>query len=647
MSFFSIEYFYKDEKISFSGDTLRSVAGPTIDWLYKNGYSFTGPLHSSFTTKLLTMDEIKKSPRSDYYLNRMRIFHNIDGTDKYIKITSNIDPAIDFLKKMLISFGIEPSTISIVEKSTDRIKKFKDIKDDQSQNKLNFIKATRVCLKNNNNQPMSGNEIWDSIKDLVSHTGETPVATLTARLGKYSENSTHKIKSKTPIFRIVSEKPNKYVLINPNNIQETEDDDFDETDYESEIPIGTEAQYSLFWNQFTRRLSSFTKRFDGRKRNRAHWLSTPTDLKSINYICAIKRNTANLELYFTTKSPVYYKLLKLRSQIEEEFGNNLEWLDDQQKKCCVIFFKKRFDQNFPENKQQVMDFFLEYFPKFENVFNKYLKNADNISEEPTDTKISKFSDWSSSYPNVSLQYNTRTKITSEPPKFTSYLTPIDKFLDPNSPKPETDIERPKIFAVNPFRQAICVFGESGAGKSTTVEKILKKEGHQIVKIMPPASTNGLVVNFEPSKSKYVPGYFGKLLIVASQNPEKLYTAFFDEMHKTNVIDMINDELLQAISLNRNRGERFVTLDPENSLMFSKTSLLDEESGVIYVPDNVGFIFITSKPKVIANNPDFFNRVDLVKIEGEEDWGRMQTSQDLINSIISTEEKRTFSSIRND
>ncbi|NBU82196.1 MAG: DUF4268 domain-containing protein, partial [Flavobacteriaceae bacterium] len=547
-------------------------------------------------------------------------------------------------------FGIEPSTISIVEKSNDKIKKFKDLEAAKVSNKLTFIEASQLCLKNNNNKPMSGNEIWDSIKDLVSYSGETPVATLTARLGKYSENSTHKIKSKIPIFRIVSENPNKYVLIDPNNIQETEIDDIDETDHESEIPTGTEAQYLSFWNEFTRRLSQSTKRFDGRRRNRQYWLKTPTDQKSISYICVIRRYRADLEVYFESKSSIYYKLLKLRDQIEKKFGNSLEWIDSQQKKCCKIIFVKRLDQNFPENKEEVMQFFLDNFPNFERVFDKYLNNPDNIPEEPTDTKISKFSDWTSSYPNVSPQYkypNPTTKITSEPQKFTSYLTPIDKFLAPNSQKPQTDIERPRIYARNPFRQAICVFGESGAGKSTTVEKILRKEGHQIVKIMPPASTTGLVINFEPSKSRYVPGYFGKLLITASQNPEKLYTAFFDEMHKTSVIDMINDELLQAISLKRNDGVRFVTLDPESSLMFSKTSLLHEESGVIYVPDNVGFIFITSKPKVIANNPDFFNRVDLVKIQGEEDWKRMQTSEDLIDNILSSEEKSTFSSIRND
>ena len=532
----------------------------------------------------------------------------------------------------------------------NKIKKFKDLEVEQSSNKLPFAKAAQLCLKNNNNMPMTSSEIWDQIKDYTTYITKTPELSLSSSLGFFAENSNRKNKSKTPIFRIVSENPIKYVLIDPNNIQETEIDDVDETDHESEIPSGTEAQYLSFWNEFTRRLSQFTKRFDGRRRSIKYWLDTPTDQKSIKYVCVIRRDRADLEVYFHSKSPTYYKLLKLRDQIEKEFGNSLEWVDVKRKKCCKIIFVKIFGQTFPENRDEVMNFFLENFPKFEMVFDKYLNNPDNISEEPTDTKVSKFSDWTSSYPNVSPQYkypNPTTKITSEPQKFTSYLTPIDKFLDPNSQKPETDIERPRIYARNPFRQAICVFGESGAGKSTTVEKILRKEGHQIVKIMPPASTTGLVVNFEPSKSRYVPGYFGKLLITASQNPEKLYTAFFDEMHKTSVIDMINDELLQAISLKRNEGVRFVTLDPESSLMFSKTSLLHEESGVIYVPDNVGFIFITSKPKVIANNPDFFNRVDLVKIQGEEDWKRMQTSEDLIDNILSSEEKSTFSSIRND
>ena len=48
-----------------------------------------------------------------------------------------------------------------------------------------------------------------------------------------------------------------------------------------------------------------------------------------------------------------------------------------------------------------------------------------------------------------------------------------------------------IYSINPFRQAICVIGESGAGKSYTIEDILEKENHDFQFIIPTAATTGL------------------------------------------------------------------------------------------------------------------------------------------------------------
>jgi hypothetical protein len=197
---------------------------------------------------------------------------------------------------------------------------------------------------------------------------------------------------------------------------------------------------------------------------------------------------------------------------------------------------------------------------------------------------------------------------------------------------------------NPFKQSICVLGESGSGKSVTIENILEHDEHNFEFIIPTAATTGLLAQFSPSKSGYVLSRLGNMLINASKNPKELYTAVFDEMHKSNVIEMINDELLQAISTKRNKGKRFISLDEDTSEIYKNSDLITER-GNLLIPDNFGFIFISSKPKVIANNSDFFNRVEIVILtDNDRD---IKTSDELISKIIPNEEKVKLSSSRND
>jgi len=180
-----------------------------------------------------------------------------------------------------------------------------------------------------------------------------------------------------------------------------------------------------------------------------------------------------------------------------------------------------------------------------------------------------------------------------------------------------DEKENKEYKVNPFRQAICVLGRSGAGKSYTIDDILDNSDHEYEFIIPSASTTGLLSQFSPSAKEgrggYIPSRLGKMIENAYRNNNKLYTAVFDECHKSNIIEMINDELLQAISTERNKN-RFISLDDETSDLYP-SKILDRR-GNIQITDNLGFIFISSNARVISGNEDFFNRVDLVEITKE-------------------------------
>lgn len=218
---------------------------------------------------------------------------------------------------------------------------------------------------------------------------------------------------------------------------------------------------------------------------------------------------------------------------------------------------------------------------------------------------------------------------------------------------EPEYERPdellvfNTYVKNPFSQAICVLGESGAGKSTTVDNILQSSDHVYQYIIPSASTTGLLSQFSPSAGAaggYIPSRLGQMIEMAYKNKDKNYTAVFDECHKTSIIEMINDELLQAISKNRNKGVRFISLDDDTRRLFPTAQ--EDSRGNVLIPDNFGFIFISSNARVIAGNPDFFNRVDLVELTVEDrklknieelNQKRVTSSEDkreLVNKIVS-------------
>ncbi len=187
-------------------------------------------------------------------------------------------------------------------------------------------------------------------------------------------------------------------------------------------------------------------------------------------------------------------------------------------------------------------------------------------------------------------------------------------MDDESAEVETDSQA----AINPFggestknsdreSSAICVLGESGAGKTYRIEKTLDMENHKAVIIIPSSSTTNLLVQY--TKGEYVLSRLGKFILAANSDKSKCYTAVFDECHK--YIDMINDELLQCISTKRNNGLRFISLDSVTDDLFGE---LPDKDGRRIISDNLGFIFISSKEEVIRNNSDFYNRVDIITID---------------------------------
>jgi hypothetical protein len=211
--------------------------------------------------------------------------------------------------------------------------------------------------------------------------------------------------------------------------------------------------------------------------------------------------------------------------------------------------------------------------------------------------------------------------------------------------PDTDVIKFKSdYKKNPFggeneTSSICILGKSGVGKSYTIDDVLDNSGHIYQFIIPSATTTALLSQFSPSAKDgsggYIPSRLGKMIEEAFRNPSKLYTAVFDECHKSNVIEMINDELLQAISKVRNKN-RFISLDDETADLYP--SKIIDKRGNIEIPDNMGFIFISSNARVISGNDDFYNRVDLVEIT-DDNRENIKTISDLNKLRVKTKAEK--------
>lgn len=167
----------------------------------------------------------------------------------------------------------------------------------------------------------------------------------------------------------------------------------------------------------------------------------------------------------------------------------------------------------------------------------------------------------------------------------------------------------ELVVKNPLNQAICILGDSGNGKTYTTKKTLKNENHKILYQILDESQDHILYEYIPYEQKYEITKIGEFILNANANPQILFTIIFDECHK--YLDKVNDTLLQCLSLERNGGERFLPLNRKVNELFNE--LEDSEFGK-KIPDNLGFIFISSKPRNIDANEDFKNRLKFYKLD---------------------------------
>lgn len=162
--------------------------------------------------------------------------------------------------------------------------------------------------------------------------------------------------------------------------------------------------------------------------------------------------------------------------------------------------------------------------------------------------------------------------------------------------------------INSLAQAICVVGDSGVGKTYRVNKTLEYDGHKALNVIVDNMWQHILFDYSPEKKEYCLTKVSEFIKKAVHDKENYYTIVFDECHKN--LEIINDVLLQAISTKRNDGIRFFSL---NSLVDDKFDFLIELNGNRILPENLGFVFISSKSDIIEGNDDLRNRIEIVEL----------------------------------
>lgn len=324
---------------------------------------------------------------------------------------------------------------------------------------------------------------------------------------------------------------------------------------------------------------------------------------------------------------VFNFLLKNKKDIEESIGRELDWKNIDSNRGSSITLRKNLNMEDESNWVDAENFLLRYFQAFEQIFIPYFEEIKKIKRDLSETD------------------------TEEPKELSTDDSKVLNFAKFRE-KPVERAEQPsktQSVVKNTFKQSICVLGAAGAGKSLTTINSLKGEKNHFFKLLIPDDMRvSILLKFEAGEMKL--NSLSKMIIKAYENPQNKYTVLIDEFHKPITLRRVNDELLQAISTKRYGGVRFISSETafdEISKELEKLGIKEDiydYHGNIVIPDNFGFILLSSKPDVIVDNDDLYGRLDIVYLR-ESDRTKFTTVNDFDESRIHTyEDKKEFKNL---
>jgi hypothetical protein len=129
-----------------------------------------------------------------------------------------------------------------------------------------------------------------------------------------------------------------------------------------------------FWEQLLTALkSSPCSLFNNINPGKDHWIGAGSGLSAVAYNLIFGKKAVRVEVYFSRSNAdentfAFERLLEKKDEIEEVFGETLDWQPLPGRKACRICFGKDFDGYDEQNWEAMINWFKNYVPKLEGAF---------------------------------------------------------------------------------------------------------------------------------------------------------------------------------------------------------------------------------------------------------------------------------------
>ena len=133
-----------------------------------------------------------------------------------------------------------------------------------------------------------------------------------------------------------------------------------------------------FWKRLLEAMSnSGTNLFSGITPTDNHWIQAGSGMRSCPYIFVFSRKFGRVELYIdrgerNENNYIFDELLKNKTTIESNFGDELTWERLEERRACRIKYEKPFDGYNKDSWDEMISFLISTMVKFENTMKPFI-----------------------------------------------------------------------------------------------------------------------------------------------------------------------------------------------------------------------------------------------------------------------------------
>lgn len=202
-------------------------------------------------------------------------------------------------------------------------------------------------------------------------------------------------KMRIQCFKVTPFQLNEQLFLNVEQILPTKDtEDFS-------IGIASKAQEEVavqetlknrhnvrlnFWEEYLKQSNQVNKLFSNISPSKDNWIGIGIGMSGVNLNLVVSKNYCRSEIYFNRGNQVANKelfdfTLKMKEQIEQDFGQSLEWERMDEKVSCRIKYEKQGVSYFEESDWQTMiDFLIEAAERMERAFRTPIKKMNMFAK---------------------------------------------------------------------------------------------------------------------------------------------------------------------------------------------------------------------------------------------------------------------------